>query len=93
MKRLVLAVLIAIGVTFLVTYTYNQSQQETATESKLLLTFKEGWRDGYCAGWKIEKGENADCPTAPEAPVCDDCSNTYKLGFSKGFKAGRNSAQ
>ncbi|AUS04781.1 hypothetical protein [Pseudotamlana carrageenivorans] len=91
MKKLVLAVLIAVGVTFLVTYTYNQSQQETATESKIALNYITGWQDGYCEGWKFVTGEK--CPTVPVAKQCDDCPNTYKSGFSMAFMAGIEAAQ
>ncbi|WP_067144976.1 hypothetical protein [Pseudotamlana agarivorans] len=91
MKKLVLAVLIAVGVTFLVTYTYNQSQQETATESKIALNYITGWKDGYCEGWKFVKG--TDCPAVPTAEDCGECPNTYKAGFSMAFKAGMKAAK
>lgn len=93
MKKLVLAVLIAVGVTFIVTYTYNQSQQETNTESKIALNYTTGWKDGFCEGWKFIKGSLDDCPAVPQAKRCEDCPNTYKSGFSTAFEAGIQAAK
>jgi hypothetical protein len=33
-------------------------EKKVSLESK----YEEGWKDGFCEGWKEEKGKNAYCP-------------------------------
>jgi len=55
--------------------------------------FDDGWKDGYCEGWKEIKGELAICPIAPIAPIPPVGCDTYKCGFRKGVKAGMKAAK
>ena len=52
-----------------------------------------GWEDGYCEGWKDVKGQFSVCPITPVCPVSKiQCSEGYKCGYNRGFKAGRKKA-
>lgn len=54
----------------------------------------EGWESGYCQGWKDVKGQFSICPIAPVCPIATmDCSNGYKCGYNRGFKAGMKAAR
>lgn len=56
--------------------------------------YKSGWIDGHCEGWKDVKGQFAICPVAPVCPVSEiECSEGYKCGYNRGFKAGRKAAK
>ena len=51
--------------------------------------YDEGWEDGFCEGWKDEKGQYAICPIAPIAPIPKlNCMEGYKCGYNRGFKYG-----
>lgn len=56
-------------------------------------SFDKGWKEGYCEGWKDKKGQMSVCPIAPIAPIPDIDCTTYKCGYNKGFKAGKNAAK
>lgn len=54
----------------------------------------DGWEDGYCEGWKDVKGQFAICPIAPICPIAEiDCSEGYRCGYNRGFKAGMKAAR
>lgn len=51
--------------------------------------YNEGWEDGFCEGWKDEKGQFAICPITPIAPIPKlKCMEGYKCGYNRGFKYG-----
>jgi hypothetical protein len=51
--------------------------------------YNEGWEDGFCEGWKDEKGQFAICPITPIAPIPKlNCMEGYKCGYNRGFKYG-----
>ena len=51
--------------------------------------YNEGWEDGFCEGWKDEKGQFVICPIAPIAPIPKlNCMEGYKCGYNRGFKYG-----
>lgn len=54
--------------------------------------FSEGWKDGYCEGWKDVRGVYAVCPIAPIAPIPQAGRNTYRDGYNRGFKQGMRDA-
>lgn len=54
----------------------------------------DGWEDGYCEGWKDVKGQHAICPITPICPIAKiECSEGYKCGYNRGFKAGMKAAK
>lgn len=55
--------------------------------------FCDGWEEGYCEGWKDEKGQLAVCPVTPVCPIEPVDCNTYNCGYNKGFKAGKKKAK
>lgn len=50
--------------------------------------FCQGWREGYCRGYRSLAGQRAVCPTTPKCPKRDIDERTYNHGFDKGFKKG-----
>tara|TARA_B110000037_G_scaffold217020_1_gene277189 strand:+ start:765 stop:1055 length:291 start_codon:yes stop_codon:yes gene_type:complete len=55
--------------------------------------YEDGWEDGYCEGWKDVKGQLALCPLTPLCPLPKiECSEGYKCGYNRGFKAGMKAA-
>ena len=61
-------------------------EKKVRLESK----YEEGWKDGFCEGWKEEKGKNAYCPYAPYAPYpkYPKVSTSYRDGYNDGFLRG-----
>ena len=57
--------------------------------------FSEGFKDGYCEGWKDVKGQYAICPIAPIAPLpkIGQSRDSYRDGYNTGFKAGMRAAR
>ena len=94
MKKLVLVAIMAIGTTFLMSFTKAKSEI-TKNEITLKSEFDKGFEDGYCEGWKDVKGKNAYCPYAPYPPypTYDQKADSYRDGYNTGFKAGRRKAQ
>lgn len=54
--------------------------------------YREGFKDGYCEGWKFIRGEHAPCPPSPPCPPPRGV-DTYKMGYNTGFKAGIKKAK
>ena len=54
--------------------------------------YREGFKDGYCEGWRDVKGQYAYCPYAPYPPYPDYGRNNYRGGYNAGFKKGRRAA-
>tara|TARA_B110000046_G_C12814639_1_gene322733 strand:+ start:118 stop:423 length:306 start_codon:yes stop_codon:yes gene_type:complete len=90
MKKLVLVAILAIGTTFLMSFTSLITEKEVTTEVSVMESdYEEGWADGWCEGWKDVKGQNAYCPYVPYAPYPKySCSEGYKCGYNRGFKYG-----
>lgn len=66
-------------------------KEETTVVSK----FDEGFKDGYCEGWKDEKGKNAYCPYPPYPPypTYEQSRDSYRDGYNTGFKQGVRDAR
>ena len=93
MKKLVLVSFLVFGTAFLMSFTGNLNEKE-----KIEITnqsdYEEGWEDGYCEGWKDVKGQMALCPLTPLCPLPElECSEGYKCGYNRGFKAGMKAAR
>lgn len=51
--------------------------------------FKEGFKTGWCEGYKYERGRYSVCPVAPVPPVPKSTrENDYKSGYNEGFSRG-----
>lgn len=87
--------ILAITATLTVSFAFtnlNEKIVENAT-STLTSDYCEGWEDGYCEGWKDVKGQYAICPITPICPLSKlDCSEGYRCGYNRGFKAGMRAA-
>jgi len=93
MKRTLVVLVFLIGVSYLVSLS-NEKNSETKTESVSGTDYCDGWEDGYCEGWKDVKGQYAICPVTPICPIPEiDCSEGYRCGYNRGFKAGMRAAQ
>ncbi|MBT4779990.1 MAG: hypothetical protein P8P19_03085 [Polaribacter sp.] len=95
MKKLVLVAVMAIGTTFLMSFTKAFNEKKVKTEVVVMQSdYEEGWEDGYCEGWKDVKGQYAICPITPICPIPEiGCSEGYKCGYNRGFKAGMKAAK
>lgn len=95
MKKLVLVAIMATGATFLMSHTSAFNEKGvTKNVVKIQSDYEEGWEDGYCEGWKDVKGQYAICPITPICPIPKiDCSEGYKCGYNRGFKAGMKAAR
>lgn len=83
-----------VGTTFLMSFTNFCSEKEVKTEVIMQSDYEEGWEDGYCEGWKDVKGQMALCPLTPLCPLPElECSEGYKCGYNRGFKAGMKAAR
>ncbi|GAA0752123.1 hypothetical protein [Psychroflexus lacisalsi] len=94
MKKILLVMVMALGTTFLMSFTNVESkiiEHEVTLESK----FDEGFKDGYCEGWKDVKGKYAYCPYPPYPPYPEypQSSDSYRDGYNTGFKAGMKAAR
>ena len=48
----------------------------------------QGFKVGYCEGWKEVKGQFAVCPVPPVCPVPEINKTKYKHGYNRGFIIG-----
>ena len=57
--------------------------------------YEEGYKDGFCEGWRDEKGKNSLCPYPPLAPypAYPKSTDSYKDGYNDGFKKGISDAR
>ena len=71
--------------------TKNVDDKVVLVETK----YEEGWKDGFCEGWREEKGKSAYCPPAPYAPYPSypKSSSSYKDGYNDGFLRGMRDAR
>lgn len=68
-------------------------ENESDLNHESVSDYCDGWEDGYCEGWKDVKGQFAICPIAPICPIAEiDCSEGYRCGYNRGFKAGMKAA-
>ena len=52
-------------------------------------SYEQGWEDGFCDGWKEEKGQFSICPIVPISPLPKlKCMEGYKCGYIRGLKYG-----
>ena len=86
----ILCVLVAFGINSPKEKTIN-----TENTTEMIIAgpeFNEGWKDGYCEGWKDVKGQHAYCPYAPYPPYPPYGKDNYRGGYNMGFKAGMRAA-
>ena len=57
------------------------------------LSYADGWRLGWEAGWKYVKGQLSLAPLAPIPPLPRIGENTFQGGYNRGFVAGMAKAQ
>ena len=89
MKKLILG--LGLGVVLLGGVSMTTSKTNTKTEIKGE-DFRQGWKDGYCEGWKDVKGQYAHCPYAPYPPYPPYGKDHYRGGYNMGFKKGMRDA-
>lgn len=94
MKKLVLVLLVLIGVSSLVAFQVIEDNTIKTENVIFPDDYSDGWEDGYCEGWKDVKGNLALCPLTPLCPLPElKCSEGYKCGYNRGFKAGYRAAK
>ena len=94
MKKLVLVAVMAIGTTFLMSFTKAFNEKKVKTEVVVMQSdYEEGWEDGYCEGWKDVKGEFAICPITPICPIPEIGKDDFRGGYNRAFKAGMKAAR
>ena len=94
MKNLTTVLVMLIGVSSLVSFK-SIKENTIKTDNKISVSdYCEGWEEGYCEGWKDVKGQYAICPITPICPIPEiGCSEGYKCGYNRGFKAGMKAAK
>lgn len=93
MKKLLLITLL-IGAAFLMSFTNFEITKEIKEKVTMESDYDKGWEDGHCEGWKDVKGQMSLCPLTPLCPLPElDCSEGYKCGYNRGFKAGMKAAR
>jgi hypothetical protein len=97
MKKIVLVAVMAIGTTFLMSFTDSNSMKEVKEVKEMIVQsdFDKGFEDGHCEGWKDVKGEYSICPISPIPPIpkIGQSSDSYRDGYNTGFKAGMRAAR
>lgn len=89
MKKLLFISILLLGSITLTSIT-DEITPTTITSSD----YQDGWKDGYCEGWKDVKGPYAVCPVTPVCPVPQvSCYEGFKCGYNRGFKKGRVDAK
>ena len=79
-----------------IAFGYSTIDSNTKVSAEISLSiddFGEGWKDGYCEGWKDVKGQLVNCPNSPNPPNPPNGKNSYKGGYNMGFKAGMKAAR
>jgi len=68
----------------------SEAPHSLTSVDNIFTKFNEGWEEGFCEGWKDEKGNYALCPLTPLAPLpkIDESSNSFRDGYNRGFKYG-----
>lgn len=66
--------------------------KEKTTVVEVVSPFEEGWKEGYCEGWKYVCGPGCNCPNPPNPPNPLAGRDTYKDGYNSGFNAGMKAA-
>jgi len=94
MKNVLTTLTILIALTMSYSFTTINNDMKIYEKSDLTSDYCEGWKDGYCEGWKDVKGPFAICPITPICPLAKiECSEGYKCGYNRGFKAGMKAAR
>ena len=99
MKKLLLIASLFLATFVFVSFTASDNTPiKTGLENTELsdkTEYQEGWDDGYCEGWKDEKGKNAYCPYPPYPPYPEypKKSTSYRDGYNDGFKRGMRDAR
>jgi hypothetical protein len=65
----------------------------TTGHEKVSSEFEDGWKEGYCEGWKYVCGPGCTCPSIPNAPSPLSGMDRYKDGYNAGFTAGSKAAR
>lgn len=85
MKTLLLSIILFTGVPFIPEVDNSVTVEVT--------DYCNGWKEGFCDGYKDVKGQFAICPPPPVCPVPKiECNRGYKCGYNRGFKYGRKKA-
>ena len=92
MKNFILGVTISTLIFFSVFLSEKYHETEYAVYTIILSDFCSGWEDGYCEGYRTEKGRQTVCPVSPVCPVAEADGDTYSRGFSRGYEKGREDA-
>ena len=89
---------ILIAFLFIGSFVYPVTHNNYSSKDSLNITsiynnesdFNEGWEEGFCEGWKDEKGNYAICPITPLPPLpkIDESRNSWRDGYNRGFKYG-----
>ena len=90
MRKLLIISTIILSVAL--SYSFVKPIKTIITINNSYTDYQEGWKDGYCEGYKYVKGQYVICPIAPIAPVARVGENTYKGGYNRGFVAGKKKA-
>tara|TARA_B110000238_G_C15949581_1_gene362612 strand:- start:280 stop:570 length:291 start_codon:yes stop_codon:yes gene_type:complete len=94
MKKLALGTLIVVAMIVCTSFTNANNEKDVKTELTTQTDYEKGWEEGYCEGWKDVKGQMALCPLTPLCPLPElECSEGYKCGYNRGFKAGMKAAR
>lgn len=95
MKK-ILSLIVLAGVFMLSSFVVSPVSTNVDNKTVIVATkYEEGWKDGFCEGWREEKGKNAYCPMAPYAPypTYPKSSSSYKDGYNDGFLRGMRDAR
>jgi hypothetical protein len=94
MKKRMQILTIWIALSMAYSFTTVNYAPNRVIERSLPTDYCDGWEDGYCEGWKDVKAQYAVCPVTPVCPVAKvECSEGYKCGYNRGFKAGMKAAK
>jgi hypothetical protein len=93
MKKYIFTLVVVFGLFFMSSFSDSIYKTENI-EMNIQSEYEQGWEDGYCEGWKDVKGQLTLCPLTPLCPLPTlDCSEGYKCGYNRGFKAGMKAAK
>jgi len=82
MKKLVLILLVSLVSICFFGFVSKKEKNIVQTE------FCQGFKDGFCEGYKDVKGSYSVCPVTPVCPVPEVGKNSYNGGYNTGFKVG-----
>lgn len=94
MKNVLTTLTIATALMLCYSFTTLNNDVKIYEKSESTGNYLDGWKEGYCEGWKYIKGQFALCPITPIAPLPPlGCVDLYKCGYNDGFIAGMQAAR